>query len=193
AVYGAARRLGFEPRAAACSSLLLATFSLVAFESTTSQNDLVAASFPIAAACLLLGNGRFEPALAGLAVGLGLGAKLTTALDLSVLSDHLIQVLWIAGTVAAALAAGYVLWRRRTVAAALVTAVVVALPFLSPLVVIHLGDLVASLARSGGFPVRGPLGNVGGLNRTVLGSAFGPLGAVVFLGVPLVTQIGRAS
>ena len=79
AVYGAARRLGFEPRAAVCSALLLATFSLVAFESTTSQNDLVAASFPIAAACLLLGNGRFEPALAGVAVGLGLGAKLTTA------------------------------------------------------------------------------------------------------------------
>src|SRR5437763_3708318 len=265
-VYGIARRLGFEPRAAACSSLLLATFSLVAFESTTSQNDLVAASFPVAAACLLLGSGRFEPALAGVAVGLGLGAKLTTALvlpvllvlallrgrrvtleaiagavtsfatvglcgyalnlantgrvlghlgthidtpayeqpahpshlatgvdvlyetlDLSVLSDHLIQLLWIAGAVAAVLAAGYVLWRRRTVAAALVTAVVVALPFLSPLVVIHLGDLVASLARSGGFPVRGPLGNVGGLNRTVLGSAFGPVGAVVFLGIPLVT------
>src|SRR3954454_22973627 len=47
-VYGAARRLGFEPRAAACSALLLATFSLVVLESSTSQNDLVAASFPIA-------------------------------------------------------------------------------------------------------------------------------------------------
>src|SRR5437763_4279896 len=188
-VYGIARRLGFEPRAAVCSSLLLATFSLVAFESTTSQNDLVAASFPVAAACLLLGNGRFEPALAGVAVGLGLGAKLTTALvlpvllalallrgrrvtlegiagavasfatvgvcgyalnlsntghllgylgthidtpayeqpihpsplatgvdvlyetlDPSVLSDHAIELLWIAGAAAAALGAEYVLW-----------------------------------------------------------------------------------
>ena len=259
AIYGAARRLGFEPRAAACSSFLLATFSLVALESTTSQNDLVAASFPIAAACLLLGNARFEPALAGVAVGLGIGAKLTTALvlpvllalallrgrrvtvegaagavvsfatvglcgyalnlantghvlgylgthidtppyeqpahpsnlatgvdvlyqtlDLAVLSDHLIELLWIAGLVAAVAS---VVWRRR----ADWFAVAVALPFFSPLVVTHLGDLVAWFARSRGFPVRGPLGNVGGLNRTVLGSAFGPVGAVVFLGVPLVT------
>ena len=58
AVYGAARRLGFEPRAAACGSALVATFSLVALEATTAQNDLVAASFPVAAAFLLLGAGR---------------------------------------------------------------------------------------------------------------------------------------
>jgi hypothetical protein len=259
AVYGAARRLGFEPRAAACSSFLLATFSLVALESTTAQNDLVAASFPVAAACLLLGNARFEPALAGIAVGLGVGAKLTTALvlpvllalallrgrrvtiegvagalasfvtvgiagyalnlantghllgylgthidtpayeqpahpsnlatgvdvlyqtlDLALLSDHVIRWLWIAGAVAAV---ACVLWRRRVDW----TAVAVALPFVAPLVVIHLGDVVAWFARSRGFPVRGPLGNVGGLNRTALGSAFGPVGAVVFLGVPLVT------
>jgi hypothetical protein len=259
AVYGAARRLGFEPRAAACSSFLLATFSLVALESTTSQNDLVAASFPITAACLLLGSARWEPALAGVAVGLGVGAKLTTALvlpvllaiallrgrrvtlegvagavvsfatvgiagyalnlantgrvlgylgthidtpayeqpahpsnlatgvdvlyetlDLAVLSDHVIELLWIAGLVAVVVC---VLWRRRLDW----TALAVALPFFSPLVVIHFGDVVAWFARSRGFPVRGPLGNVGGLNRTVLGSAFGPVGAVVFLGVPLVT------
>jgi hypothetical protein len=259
AVYGAARRLGFDPRAAACSAFLLATFSLVALESTTSQNDLVAASFPIAAACLVLGNARWEAALAGVAVGLGIGAKLTTALvvpvllalalvrgrrvtiegiagavasfaavgvagyalnlantghvlgylgthidtpayeqpahpsnlatgidvlyetlDLAVLSNHLIRWLWIAGLVAAC---ACVLWRRRLDW----TAAAVALPFFSPLVVIHAGDVVAWFARSRGFPVRGPLGNVGGLNRTVLGSAFGPVGAVVFLGVPLVT------
>src|SRR5262249_19209945 len=41
----------------------------------------------------------------------------------------------------------------------------------------------------GGFPVRGGLGNVGDLNRTVSGSAFGPVGAAVFLGVPLVTLV----
>jgi hypothetical protein len=49
-VYGAARRLGFDVRAAACAAALLTTFSLVALESTTAQNDLVAASFPAVAA-----------------------------------------------------------------------------------------------------------------------------------------------
>ena len=66
AVYGAARRLGFEVRAAASRARSsLATFSLVALEATTAQNDLVAASFPVVAACLLLGPGRLEPALGG--------------------------------------------------------------------------------------------------------------------------------
>src|SRR5205823_5531358 len=69
AVYGAARRLGFDVRAAACSAFVFAAFSLVALESTTAQNDLVAASFPAAAACLLLGGEALEPALAGIAVG----------------------------------------------------------------------------------------------------------------------------
>lgn len=266
AVYGAARRLGFDARAAACSSLLLSTFSLVVIESSTSQNDLVAASFPVIAACLLLGSGRLEPALAGVAAGLGIGAKLTTALvlpvllavallrgrrvtleavagavvsfatvgltgyalnlantghvlgylgtyvatpsyeqpirpthlatgvdvlyetlDLAVLSDHLILVLWIAGAVLAAAVAVSVLRRRRSPPGAALAAAAVALPFVSPLIAVHLGAAIASLARSGGFPVRGPLGNVGGLNRTVPGSTFGPVGAVVFLGVPLVT------
>ena len=82
AIYGAARRLGY---AAACASLFFATFSLVALEATTSQNDLVAASFPVAAAALLLSGGTAEVVLAGIAVGLGLGVKLTTALVLPVL------------------------------------------------------------------------------------------------------------
>jgi hypothetical protein len=87
AVYGAARRLGFEVRAAACAAFLLATFSVLALEASTAQNDLVAASFPAAAMCLLLGRGggRLEPALAGVAAGFGLGAKLTTALVLPIL------------------------------------------------------------------------------------------------------------
>ncbi len=89
AVYGAARRLGFGARAAACGAALLATFSLIALEATTAQNDLVAASFPIVAACLLLGGGAVEAVLAGVAVALGLGVKLTTALTLPV-------ILWLA-------------------------------------------------------------------------------------------------
>jgi hypothetical protein len=85
AVYGSARRLGFAVRPAACAAFLLATFSIFALESTTAQNDLVAASFPAAAACLLLGPGLVEPLLGGLAAGIGLGVKLTTGLVLPVL------------------------------------------------------------------------------------------------------------
>ena len=86
AVFGAARRLGFGTRAAACGGFLFATFSLVALEATTAQNDLVAASFPAVACCLLLGGGGLEAALAGAAVGMGVGVKLTTALVLPVLA-----------------------------------------------------------------------------------------------------------
>ena len=78
AVYGASRRLGYDARVAACTSALLATFSLVSLESTTAQNDLVAASFTIIAAYFILAGARAELVLAGAAVGLGLGVKLTT-------------------------------------------------------------------------------------------------------------------
>jgi glycosyl transferase family 87 len=84
AVYGTARRLGFQARPAACSAFLLASFSLVAFESTTAQNDLFAASFPAVAVCLLLGGSRTETLLAGAALGIGIGAKLTVAFVLPV-------------------------------------------------------------------------------------------------------------
>jgi len=93
AVYGASRRLGFGARGSACGAALLASFSLIALEATTAQNDLVSASFSIVAACLLLGGGSLEAVLAGLAVGLGIGAKLTTALVLPVL----VWLAWSAG------------------------------------------------------------------------------------------------
>ncbi len=80
AVYGSARRLGFDVRAAACSAFLVATFALFALEATTAQNDLVATSFTAVAACLILAGGGLELALAGAAAALGLGVKLTTIL-----------------------------------------------------------------------------------------------------------------
>jgi 4-amino-4-deoxy-L-arabinose transferase-like glycosyltransferase len=78
-VFGVAARLGFSPRAAAFAALLFATFPLVALESTTAQNDLVAAALPVAAAALVLGGSEAELTLAGIALGLALGVKLTTA------------------------------------------------------------------------------------------------------------------
>ena len=85
AVYTSARRLGYGVEAAAGSSLLFSTFTIVALEATTAQNDLVAASLPAAAAALVLGTRRSETALAGLAAGLMLGVKLTTIFVLPVL------------------------------------------------------------------------------------------------------------
>lgn len=106
AAYGSARRLGFAARPSACASFLLVTFSLVALQSTTAQNDLVAASFPAVAACLLLGRQRIEPLLGGVAAGIALGVKLTTGLVFPVL-------IWLA------------IWRgRRTAAGASIGAVI---------------------------------------------------------------------
>jgi hypothetical protein len=80
AVYGIARRVGFDILASAGAALLLATLSLVGLEAMTAQNDLVAASFPVVGVCLMLGETRLESGLAGVAVAFGLGTKLTTAL-----------------------------------------------------------------------------------------------------------------
>ena len=78
-VYGCSRRLGFARPAALLASLLTATLTEITLQSVTTQNDLVAASFALAAAYLALGGTRAEPALAGLAAGLALGTKATTA------------------------------------------------------------------------------------------------------------------
>ena len=86
AVYGCSRRLGYGVRPSASAAFLLATFSLFVLESSTAQNDLVAASFPVIAACFLLSGGPVEAALAGAAASLGLGAKLTTVVVWPVLA-----------------------------------------------------------------------------------------------------------
>lgn len=93
AVYGASRRLGFDQRAAACSAALLATFSAFTLQATTAQNDLVAAALPAIAVCLLLGGGSTEAVLAGAALGIGLGVKLTTILTWPVLA----WLVWLGG------------------------------------------------------------------------------------------------
>jgi len=79
AVFGIARRLGFELRASACSAALVTTLSLFALEAPTAQNDLVTASFVVAAACLILGGSRTELLAAGAAVALSAATKLTVA------------------------------------------------------------------------------------------------------------------
>jgi hypothetical protein len=57
--------------------LLFPTLTVVALESVTTQNDLVEASFVAAAVALALGRTRTETVLAGVALGLAAGTKLT--------------------------------------------------------------------------------------------------------------------
>lgn len=76
-VYVTSRRLGHPRRLAGFAALLLPTLTIVALESVTTQNDLVEASFVAAAVALALGRTRGEAALAGLALGLAAGTKLT--------------------------------------------------------------------------------------------------------------------
>jgi hypothetical protein len=76
-VFVIARRLGYERHTAAFSALLFPTLTIVALESVTTQNDLLEASFVAAAVALALGRTRAETALAGIALGLAAGTKLT--------------------------------------------------------------------------------------------------------------------
>ncbi len=76
-VFAIARRLGHGARASAVAALLFPTLTVVALESVTTQNDLVEASFVVAAVAFALGRGRATAALAGVALGLAAGTKLT--------------------------------------------------------------------------------------------------------------------
>jgi hypothetical protein len=75
AIFGISRRLGFKRSEAAFASL--ATFSEVALQATTTQNDLIVAACMVAATYFLFGRNRMETTLAGLAFALALGTKLT--------------------------------------------------------------------------------------------------------------------
>ena len=80
AVYGVARRLQFEKRAAAFAALITATLPQVALQATTTQNDLIAAAFIAAAVYFLLGTTRFDTAIAAAAIGLAVGTKVIVLL-----------------------------------------------------------------------------------------------------------------
>ena len=116
---------------------------------------------------------------------------LYTTMDLSILWPIPIVILTLAGLAAAAVCA----WRlragdRRTAAE---ESARVALPFAAPALVILGAAVLAAATRALGHPVRGPggslnqLGFFGGLtnNASEDTSAFGPIGGVVLLGVPI--------
>ena len=84
-IYAIGRRIGFGRPDSLFASLLSATLTQVALQSVTTQNDLLAASFVVASAALVLGRSRVEVVLAGLALGLALGTKLTAAYAIPIL------------------------------------------------------------------------------------------------------------
>jgi hypothetical protein len=76
-IYLTSLRIGFDRRGAALAALLTATLTEVALQATTTQNDLVVASFVAAALALLVGGQRRELPIVAVALGLAVGTKLT--------------------------------------------------------------------------------------------------------------------
>jgi Dolichyl-phosphate-mannose-protein mannosyltransferase len=77
AVYGIARRLLLSPREGVLGGLLFITAPVVALQASTALNDVVVASFVAGAAYFLLGRTPANLVLAGIAVALAVGSKLT--------------------------------------------------------------------------------------------------------------------
>jgi hypothetical protein len=86
ATFGIARRLGFSHTEAAFSAFLFATLSEVVLEATTTQNDLVVSACLVVGAYFLLGPRRVELWLAGGAIALGIGTKVTALFALPLLA-----------------------------------------------------------------------------------------------------------
>ena len=84
-VVGVARGLGLSRREALLGALLVATLPVIALQASTAQNDLVVASFLVAAVALLLDTGRGAPWLAGGATALAVGTKVTAVFGIPIL------------------------------------------------------------------------------------------------------------
>ncbi len=76
------RRLGLSPRGAAYGGLVFATLPLVALHGASILNDVVVASFLLAAVAFLLDRGTSSLVLGAVALGLALGTKLNAVLSL---------------------------------------------------------------------------------------------------------------
>ena len=85
-VVGVARGLRLPRREALLGALLVATLPVIALQASTAQNDLVVASFLVAAAAFLLDAGRGAPWLAGGATALAIGTKVSAVFGLPVLA-----------------------------------------------------------------------------------------------------------
>lgn len=84
-VVGVARGLGLGRREALFGALLVATLPVIALQASTAQNDLLVASFLVAAAALLLVREGGALWLAAAATALAVGTKLTAVIGIPVL------------------------------------------------------------------------------------------------------------
>ncbi len=83
-VFGIARRLFLDARAALFGALVFATLPVVVAQASGALNDLVVAAFLASCVYFLLGEGSAELGLAGLALALALATKLTALLSLPI-------------------------------------------------------------------------------------------------------------
>jgi hypothetical protein len=98
-IYGLARLLGYDHWRGGMAALLWGTLTQVLFQSLTTQNDLVATCFWVAALFFFFSGlperrGPF-PYLSGLSIGLAMGTKSTSFFVLPGLGLAMISVLWI--------------------------------------------------------------------------------------------------
>jgi dolichyl-phosphate-mannose-protein mannosyltransferase len=84
--YAISRRVGFSRSSSLFATLILASLSQVVLQATTTQNDLIVASFVVAGAVFVLDGGRRGLGLAGVAVGLAVGTKTTALFALPLLA-----------------------------------------------------------------------------------------------------------
>lgn len=85
AVFALARRFGISRPQALFGGLLFLTLPIILLQSSGAKNDLVLASFVLAACVFLLGSSRASIALASVATALALGTKFTAAYALPIL------------------------------------------------------------------------------------------------------------
>jgi hypothetical protein len=85
-IYLTSVRIGFDRRGGALAALLTGTLTQVGLQASTTQNDLIVASFVAAALALLVGAQRRELPIVAVALGLALGTKLTALFALPLLA-----------------------------------------------------------------------------------------------------------
>ena len=84
-VFALARRIGLRRPEAAFGGLAFLSLPLILLQSSGAKNDLVVASYLVAAALFLLGGSRREIALGSVATALAIGTKFTAAFGLAIL------------------------------------------------------------------------------------------------------------
>jgi hypothetical protein len=85
-IYGISRRLGLGLRPALFGALLFPTLPVVALQASTALNDLIVASLLVVGVFFVVGRGRSQLALAGLAIALAVGAKFSAVFGVPLLA-----------------------------------------------------------------------------------------------------------